>query len=107
MATEIAGVRATGRILAWEPPRLYEYEWNVAETGIQQLRGVRTIVRWELTPTQGGTLLVLTHRNLTRAVAAAFKGGLPLLLDRLDAQLDGRPFPPEWEVRVRRAGNPA
>jgi uncharacterized protein YndB with AHSA1/START domain len=101
LTSELTGVRSTGRILAWDPPRACEYEWNVVETGIPLFRGERTTVRWDLTPVEGGTLLVLTHRNLTKAAAAVFETGLPLLIDRLEALVDGRPFPPEWEARVR------
>jgi len=30
LVTGPAGYRSTGRILAWDPPRLFEYEWKVA-----------------------------------------------------------------------------
>jgi len=101
MTTELSGVHATGRILAWDPPRVYEYEWNVTDSAIRLFRAERTVVRWELTPLRDGTLLVLTHRDLSKTTAAVFQVGLPFLLDRLSAQLDGRPFPPDWEERVR------
>lgn len=92
----LGGVRATGRVREWHPPRVYEYEWNVA-TAPNLPEGEASIVRWELTPVEGGTLLELTHRRLTRATARTFVRGLGDLLDRLSAHLDGRPLPfPPW-----------
>lgn len=93
------GVRATGRVLEWRPPRTYEYEWNLPP-GPNMPKGESSIVRWELSPTEGGTLLVLTHRKLTRRTAETFARGLKIFLDRLSAQLDGGdlPFPP-WLPR--------
>jgi uncharacterized protein YndB with AHSA1/START domain len=89
-------IRATGRVLEWLPPRSYEYEWNLPP-GPSQPEGEASIVRWDLTPTEGGTLLVLTHRRLTRPTATVFSRGLRVFLDRLVAHLDGAPMPePPW-----------
>jgi uncharacterized protein YndB with AHSA1/START domain len=94
------GVHATGRVLEWNPPQTYAYEWNLA-AGPSHPQGETTIVRWELTPTEGGTLLVLTHRKLSRSTAEVFVRGLPVLLDRLSAQLDGTPLPdPPWGTQA-------
>jgi uncharacterized protein YndB with AHSA1/START domain len=87
-------VHATGRVLEWEPPRVYEYEWNVPP-GPRMPNGETAIVRWELTPDPDGTLLVLTHRHLSRATATVFARGMRGFIDRLSAQLDGRPMP-DW-----------
>jgi uncharacterized protein YndB with AHSA1/START domain len=92
-------VHATGRVLSWDPPRLYEYEWNVAPRPSLP-DGERSIVRWELRPTEGGTLLTVTHIDLTERTAAVFGAGLDAFLDRLGAQLEGRPLP-DWEQRLR------
>lgn len=100
LVTGPSQVHATGRILAWEPPRLYEYQWNVAPKDDRQYGGERTVVRWELTPRDGGTLLVLTHRDLTKNAARVFNLGMQAFLDRLEAQLDSRPLP-DWEGRIR------
>jgi uncharacterized protein YndB with AHSA1/START domain len=90
------GVRATGRVLEWRPPRVYAYEWNV-DPGPTLPNGEASIVRWELTPSEGGTLLVLTHQRLTRPTAEIFVRGLRVFLDRLSAHLDGEPLPhPPW-----------
>jgi uncharacterized protein YndB with AHSA1/START domain len=90
------GIRATGRVLEWAPPRAYEYEWNLAP-GPHRPSGEASVVRWELSPVEGGTLLVMTHRKLSRGMASVFVRGLPVMLDRLAAQLDGVPLPdPPW-----------
>jgi len=84
-------VHATGRIRAWDPPRLYEYEWNTSDKN-HPFPGERSVIRWELTPRGEGTLLVLTHRDLTTRTARVFGHGIPAFLDRLEALLDGRPL---------------
>ncbi len=86
------GLVATGQVLEWNPPRVYEYEWNLAP-GPRQPEGEASVVRYELSPAPGGTLLVLTHRRLSRARAEIFVRGLSALLARLAASLDGRPLP--------------
>lgn len=86
------GIHATGRVLEWRPPRTYEYEWNVPP-GPNQPEGESSVVRWDLSPTEGGTLVVLTHRLLTRSTAERFSRGLSVFLDRLAAHLDGAPLP--------------
>lgn len=96
MATS-GGPRITGTILAWEPPRLYEHEFNIEPTSYAP-HGERSVVRWELTRTPGGTELVVTHRRLSPKAAEGFVAGLHAFLDRLDAQLDGRPLP-DWTAR--------
>jgi len=93
------GVHAAGRVLEWDPPRIYEYEWNL-QPGPNRPDGEASVVRWELTPTQGGTLLVLTHQKLTRATAEVFARGLPTFLERLSAHMAGKPLPdPPWIPR--------
>ncbi|HEV2316107.1 MAG TPA: SRPBCC family protein [Thermoplasmata archaeon] len=92
-------VRATGRVLAWEPPRLFEHEWNV-DPSAGFPKGEVSVVRWELAPFEDGTLLTLTHRDLTPSTARGFRAGAEAFLDRLVAQLDGVPLP-EWETRIR------
>jgi uncharacterized protein YndB with AHSA1/START domain len=90
------GVRATGRVLEWRPPRVYEYEWNLP-AGPNRPEGEASIVRWELSPADEGTLLVLSHRRLTRPTAEVFARGLRVFLDRLSAHLDGGALPhPPW-----------
>jgi uncharacterized protein YndB with AHSA1/START domain len=89
--------RSTGRILVWEPPRVLEYEWNVAPVP-EMPRGERAIFRYELTPGGGATHLVVTYRRITAQTARGFLPGLHAFLDRLEAQLDARPMP-DWVQR--------
>ncbi|MGA8303715.1 MAG: SRPBCC domain-containing protein [Thermoplasmata archaeon] len=95
-------LRARGRLLEWTPPRIYEYEWNVAPgSGIPQ--GENSVVRWELSAVEDGTLLVMTHRKLSRRSAETFVRGFNDFLDRLCAHLDGAPLPePPWLSRAHR-----
>ncbi|MCI4373314.1 MAG: SRPBCC domain-containing protein [Thermoplasmata archaeon] len=100
------GVHATGRVLKWRPPRTYEYEWNLPP-GPNQPKGETSTVRWELSPAEGGTLLVMTHRKLTRPTAEIFVRGVSVFLDRLSAQMDGTPLPePPWLAQVRSSDGP-
>ena len=84
-------LHATGRILAWEPPHLLEYEWKV-EPRPEMPEGEDTIVRWELQQKENETILTLTHRNLSRTKAFGAAPFTQVVLERLAAQLDGRPF---------------
>ncbi len=96
----VAGVSQfhwTGRILTWEPYRLYEHEWNL-EPRPEVPRGETTVVRWELTPVEEGTRLVVTHKHLTRPTGLGFAPGFHAFLDRLDAQLASEPLP-NWMKR--------
>jgi uncharacterized protein YndB with AHSA1/START domain len=93
-----ARFHVTGRILFWEPPRIFEYEWNV-EPRAELPQGERSVVRWELTPSGShATRLVLTHRRLTAATANGFAPGTHAFLDRLTAQLAGSALP-NWMQR--------
>ncbi len=94
-----AGYRSTGKILAWEPPRLLEYEWNVAPVP-EMPRGERAIFRYELESQGDSTQLLVTYRRITQQTARGFLPGLHAFLDRLEAQLDGRPGP-DWTARFQ------
>jgi uncharacterized protein YndB with AHSA1/START domain len=91
------GYHSTGKILAWEPPRLLEYEWNV-EPVPEMPRGEHAIFRYELTPAAGATHLTVTYRRITKQTARGFLPGLHAFLERLEAQLDGHPLP-DWMQR--------
>ena len=88
----------TGKILVWQPPRIFEHEWNV-EPRKELPKGERSIVRWELTPDGDGTILRITHRRLTRPTALGFVAGIHAFLDRLEDELDGTPLT-DWAARV-------
>ena len=93
-----AQYHVTGKILVWQPPRVFEHEWNV-ELRKELPKGEKSIVRWELTPDGDGTLLRLTHKRLTRQTAIGFSSGIHAFLDRLENELDGAPLV-DWRTRV-------
>jgi len=96
------GYRSTGTTLAWDPPRLLEYEWNI-EPVPEMPRGERAIFRFELAAAGDATELVVTYRRITKQTAGGFMPGLHVFLDRLEAQLDGTALPDFMErfVAVR------
>ena len=81
----------SGRILAWDPPRVLEHEWLQPGLGI-------SVVRYELAPDAGGTILRLTHRRSVAPGAFGGRAGWHAYLDRLAAHLDGLPVP-AWSER--------
>jgi uncharacterized protein YndB with AHSA1/START domain len=83
--------RMTGRILVWDPPRVFEHEWR-------QRIVEDSVVRYELTPDGDGTVLLFTHRGLSPHNARGFAPGSHAFLDRLAAQLAGAE-PPNWNTR--------
>ena len=97
MVTGPAEIRWTGRILTWDPPRIFEYEWNTDARG-EMPSGEQTVVRWELIAEAEGTRLKLSHRRLTAGTAQGFAPGTHAFLDRLRAHLGGE-VPPEWMER--------
>jgi uncharacterized protein YndB with AHSA1/START domain len=91
------GYHSTGKILAWEPPRLLEYEWNV-EPVPEMPRGEHAIFRYELTTLAEATHVLVTYRRITKQSARGFLPGLHAFLDRLEAQLEGHALP-DWMQR--------
>lgn len=102
MVSGPARYHSTGAILAWQPPRLLEYEWNVAPVP-EMPGGERAIFRFELTPDGAATHLLVTYRRITRQTARGFLPGVHAFLDRLEAQLHGRPMP-DWLQRMGELG---
>ncbi len=84
-------LHATGRILAWDPPLLLEYEWKVKPRP-EMPSGEDSVVRWELGREGRETVLTLTHRKITRGKAVGAAPYTHAVLERLAAHLDGRPF---------------
>lgn len=107
MVTGPARFHWTGRILAFEPFSLLEYEMN-AEPRDFLPQGERSVVRYALEPRDGGTLLRLRHTNLTTPTALGFAPGTHALLDRLHAHLAGARLP-GWPERYEavKSGYPA
>jgi uncharacterized protein YndB with AHSA1/START domain len=91
------GYRSTGKILAWDPPRVLEYEWNVGPVP-EMPHGEHAIFRYKLAPKGDSTELVVTYRRITAQTARGFLPGLHAFLDRLEAQLDTRVLP-DWMQR--------
>ncbi len=81
----------SGRILAWDPPRVLEHEW--VQPGLDI-----SVVRYELEADAGGTILRFTHRRSVARGATGGRAGWHAYLDRLAAHLDGQPVP-AWSVR--------
>ncbi len=76
----------TGKITAYEPERVIEYSW-LENYGMPQ-----SVVRWELTPAQGGCALTLTHTFPPEAVlgdVVGFLGGWHAFLDVIPQAIDG------------------
>jgi len=92
-----ARYHSIGKILAWQPPRLLEYEWNVAAVP-EMPQGERAIFRYELSARADGTDLYVCYRRVTRQTARGFLPGLHAFLDRLEAQLAGTALP-DWLER--------
>jgi uncharacterized protein YndB with AHSA1/START domain len=97
LVSGVAGYHSIGKILTWEPPRVLEYEWNIAPVP-EMPRGEQAIFRYELTPDGDSTRVVVTYRQITKQTARGFLPGLHAFLDRLEAQLDGRPLV-DWKRR--------
>jgi uncharacterized protein YndB with AHSA1/START domain len=103
-----AQFHVTGKVLAWDPPRVFEHEWKVAPVAPMP-QGEDAVFRYELTPQGADTLLTVTYQRLTRNTAAGFAPGSHVLLDRLEAQLAKQEMPswsrfeelralyPEWK----------
>lgn len=81
----------SGRVLACDPPRVLEHEF--LQPGIDV-----SVVRYELEPDAGGTILRLTHRRSVAPGAFGGRAGWHAYLDRLAAHLDGGPVP-TWAER--------
>jgi uncharacterized protein YndB with AHSA1/START domain len=67
-----------GKILVWDPPRVFEWTWDT------------DVLRWELEPVEGGTLLTLTtwigrdDIDLAKDAAAGYHVCLDQLIELLD-----------------------
>ncbi len=90
-------LHVTGRILTWDPPRVFEHEWKV-EPREELMSGEDGVIRWELRGEGGWTILHLEHRRLNLQTALGFAPGTHAFLDRLEAQLEHRALP-NWQER--------
>jgi uncharacterized protein YndB with AHSA1/START domain len=92
-------MHVTGRILTWEPPKVFEHEWKVAPRP-ELPSGEDAVIRWELHRDGKGTLIHLEHRRLNRETALGFAPGTHAFLDRLEAQLSQQVLP-NWNDRYQ------
>ena len=78
----VSKFRCDGEVLEYEPPRVLSYTWmaNWHDRPAQ-----RTVVRWELAASKGGTLVRVTHSGLTHLPVARkdYSGGWPGVLQDL------------------------
>jgi len=92
-------LHVTGRVLTWDPPRVFEHEWKVAPRP-ELPAGEDAVIRWELRPEGEGTLLHLEHRRLNRQTAFGFAPGTHAYMDRLEAHLRNATLP-NWQERYK------
>ena len=76
-----------GLVRECEPPRVLEYSWNEGRE--------ESIVRFELAPTGGGTMLTLEHRRIAADEVLGFSAGWHAHLDALEASLTDHTF--DWD----------
>jgi uncharacterized protein YndB with AHSA1/START domain len=71
-----------GEIIEFDPPRLLAYTW-FGSWHLDSL--LRTVVRWELTPTSAGTRVTVTHAGLAQDPASrkGYSGGWSGVLEHL------------------------
>ena len=83
--TDGSGFMMEGVVRAFDPPKLFEYDWVSEE--------LTSVVRYELEPEGAGTRLTLTEFVLTDAMVIRRGGGWSLHLERLGKHLAGAPSP--------------
>lgn len=94
-----AGFHTTGRILIWDPPRVFEHEWHTAPHPQLPNGEAEAVIRWELVRDgESTTILTMTFSRLTKPTALGFAPGMHAFLDRLEAHLKGDPLP-DWVLR--------
>lgn len=77
-----------GEIIEFDPPRLLVYTW-IANWHDDVTR--RTVVRWELAPTSGGTHVKVTHSGLAQEPVARkdYSGGWTGVVEMLKKFVEG------------------
>jgi uncharacterized protein YndB with AHSA1/START domain len=91
-----AGFHTTGRILVWDPPRVFEHEWHIAPHPQLPKGEPDAVIRWELVRDgDSKTILIVTFSRLIKSTALGFAPGMHAFLDRLVAQLDHKMLP-DW-----------
>ena len=77
----------TGEIVEFDPPRVLAYTWIA---NWHDVKSRKTIVRWELSPMDGGTLVTVTHSGLAQEDVARkdYQGGWPGVVEQLKAYIE-------------------
>jgi uncharacterized protein YndB with AHSA1/START domain len=78
---DIEGIPVRGQYLEVVPPERVVVSWGHA--GSETLPPNSTEVQFTLTPTAGGTLVQIEHRNLPAEHVASHRTGWPMFMDRL------------------------
>jgi len=96
----VSGFHTTGRILVWDPLRVFEHEWHIAPNPSLPDSEPEAVIRWELKQDgdSNNTLLTLTHSCLTKSTSLRFAPGWHAYLDRLEASLNNEVLP-DWMQR--------
>jgi glutathione S-transferase len=82
VVNEVSEFKCHGEILEFDPPRLLVYTW-IGNWHVDPER--ETIVRWDLTPTQSGTHVKVTHSGLAEEPEARkdYSGGWTGVVENL------------------------
>lgn len=82
-------VATTGKVLAYDPPRLLSYTWTVTFHEVFQCEGASKVT-FELTPVREITKLTVTHEGFPpdSIVKDAISGGWPQVLSSLKTILE-------------------
>ena len=77
----------TGEIVEFDPPRVLAYTWIA---NWHDVKSRKTVVRWELSPMDGGTLVRVTHSGLAQEDVARkdYQGGWPGVVEQLKAYIE-------------------
>lgn len=80
----------TGRILAWEPPKVLEFSWDTGD-------GPPSVVRCELAPDGDGTRLIFRHAAIGYEWIGLVLPGWHTHLERLTSLMGGKILPDSME----------
>jgi uncharacterized protein YndB with AHSA1/START domain len=95
----VSGFQTIGRILVWDPQRVFEHEWHIAPNPSLPDGEPESIICWELEMNgDSNVLLTLTHSRLSRSTSGNFAPGWHAYLDRLEASLNNEKLP-DWSQR--------
>ena len=93
------GDQIEGTLRAYEPPHALEHTWF--STQYEAPDHEHSIVRYELTPHDDGTLLVFTHTGVQLEFVGRVAAGWHSLFDGLTARIDGVDAPDFFSVFQR------